>query len=327
MQALPISPTAIVEQLEQVGRADWAESLRPALNDCLIKQPHGHWAGWCGAIHDLPVIEGVRLNVGPRVVGVSSEDALSVEQRDRLLTVMQSLKPWRKGPFELFGESLDAEWRCDKKWARLATEIGSLSGRRVLDVGAGNGWYSWQMRAAGASEVVAVDPTALFLAQFLLMQFYLRDPCMHFLPLPLEALPGPKLCFDTVFSMGVLYHRRNPLEHISQLRDQLRPGGELLLETLVVEGDVNTVLMPPGRYACMRNVWFLPSIAMLTRWLERLGFGKVRLLDCSVTDTSEQRVTEWSSGQSLQDFLDPKDSTRTLEGHPAPLRATLLAHR
>ncbi|PMC22346.1 tRNA 5-methoxyuridine(34)/uridine 5-oxyacetic acid(34) synthase CmoB, partial [Klebsiella aerogenes] len=44
--------------------------------------------------------------------------------------------------------------------------------------------------------------------------------------------------------MGVLYHRRSPLDHLWQLKDQLAPGGELVLETLVIEGDENTVLVP-----------------------------------------------------------------------------------
>lgn len=72
-----------------------------------------------------------------------------------------------------------------------------------------------------------------------------------------EQLPLIK-AFDTVFSMGVLYHRKSPIEFLQQLKSQLRPGGELMLETLVVEGDENTVLMTGDRYAQMRNVWFYP---------------------------------------------------------------------
>lgn len=67
--------------------------------------------------------------------------------------------------------------------------------------------------------------------------------------------------------MGVLYHRRSPLEHLWQLKDQLVQDGELVLETLVVEGDENTVLVPGDRYAQMRNVYFIPSaLALKTGW-------------------------------------------------------------
>jgi tRNA (mo5U34)-methyltransferase len=127
--------------------------------------------------------------------------------------------------------------------------------------------------------------------------------------------------------MGVLYHRRSPLDHLLQLRGCLRSGGELVLETLVVEGDVQTCLMPQERYACMANVWFIPSVAMLTLWLERCKFKNIRLVDINVTSTEEQRSTEWMTFQSLNDFLDRDDKSKTLEGYPAPRRAIMVAEK
>ena len=44
--------------------------------------------------------------------------------------------------------------------------------------------------------------------------------------------------------MGVLYHRASPFDCLLQLKNQLTKGGELILETLVVDGDENTVLVP-----------------------------------------------------------------------------------
>ena len=125
--------------------------------------------------------------------------------------------------------------------------------------------------------------------------------------------------------MGVLYHRRAPIDHLLQLKACLRPGGELVLETLVIEGDVNQCLMPEDRYAQMRNVWFLPSVAMLERFLARAGFVNIRCVDLNRTSVEEQRSTEWMQFQSLPDFLQPDDSSKTLEVHPAPMRATLVA--
>ena len=90
-----------------------------------------------------------------------------------------------------------------------------------------------------------------------------NDQRAHLLPLGIQELPDLR-AFDTVFSMGVLYHRKSPIEHIEQLRNQLKDDGELVLETLVVDGDENQVLMPSDRYGKMRNVWFLPSSAALT---------------------------------------------------------------
>jgi len=132
---------------------------------------------------------------------------------------------------------------------------------------------------------------------------------------------------DTEFSMGVLYHRRSPLDHLYQLKNQLVSEGELVLETLVVEGDENTVLVPGERYAQMRNVYFIPSALALKNWLEKCGFVDVRIVDSCTTTTEEQRRTSWLTTESLADFLDPNDSSKTIEGYPAPVRAVLVARK
>ena len=152
------------------------------------------------------------------------------------------------------------------------------------------------------------------------------DQRAHLLPLGIEHLPKLE-AFDTVFSMGVLYHRRSPLDHLIQLKDQLLPGGELILETLVIEGDETSVLVPVSRYAQMRNVYFFPSARALKVWLEQVGFHNVRIVDESTTTTGEQRSTEWMKHNSLPDYLDPNDPKKTLEGHPAPRRAVLIAQK
>ena len=111
------------------------------------------------------------------------------------------------------------------------------------------------------------------------------------------------------------------------LKDCLVKGGELVLETLVIEGDQQQVLVPEDRYAQMRNVWFLPSVPALELWLRRAGFSDVRCVDVSVTTVEEQRGTEWMKYQSLSDFLDPEDHSKTIEGLPAPMRAVIVARK
>jgi tRNA (mo5U34)-methyltransferase len=147
------------------------------------------------------------------------------------------------------------------------------------------------------------------------------------LPLGIENMPKMAVMegVDSVFSMGVLYHRKSPIDHLLELKALLRPGGELVLETLVVEGDEQTVLVPQGRYAQMRNIWFLPSSSALALWLCKCGFKNVRIVDEVVTSLGEQRTTHWMEFHSLKDFLDPNDKHNTLEGHPAPRRAILIA--
>ncbi len=193
-------------------------------------------------------------------------------------------------------------------------------------MGCGSGYHCWRMAGEGADLVVGIDPNLQYLCQFeIIKQLMQNPPQVHYLPLGIEALPPAMKAFDTVFSMGILYHRRSPIEHLNQLRDALRPGGELVLETLVIEGDEQQVLMPRGRYAKMRNVWFIPSARALKLWLEKCGFRNVRIVDVSPTTTQEQRTTHWMSYESLADFLHPDDPQKTIEGYPAPKRAVLLA--
>ena len=240
---------------------------------------------------------------------------------------MRNLMPWRKGPFSLYGVNIDTEWRSDWKWERVLPHLSDLTGRTILDVGCGSGYHMWRMIGAGAHLAVGIDPTQLFLCQFEAVRKLLgNDQRAHLLPLGIEQLPALK-AFDTVFSMGVLYHRRSPLEHLWQLKDQLVNEGELVLETLVIDGDENTVLVPGDRYAQMRNVYFIPSALALKNWLKKCGFVDIRIADVSVTTTEEQRRTEWMVTESLADFLDPHDPGKTVEGYPAPKRAVLIARK
>jgi len=182
----------------------------------------------------------------------------------------------------------------------------------------------WRMLADDPKLVVGADPSQLFLMQFQAIKHFNPDPRIHLLPIGVEQLPELK-AFDTVFSMGVFYHRKSPIDFLYQLKHQLRKGGELVLETLIIEGDEQQVFMPQDRYAQMRNVWYLPSASALILWLKRVGFKNIRLVDQAHTTIEEQRRTQWMEGQSLQDFLDPNDHSLTIEGYPAPLRAVFVA--
>jgi tRNA (mo5U34)-methyltransferase len=162
-------------------------------------------------------------------------------------------------------------------------------------------------------------------AQFQAIQQYIRQAALHILPLRLADLPPESRAFDTTFSMGVLYHQRNPQAHLRQLRATLREGGELILETLILPGDLPQAVTPEDRYARMRNVWQLPTLSLLQQWLDGAGFAACRVVDTNVTSTDEQRTTEWMPFESLHEALDPQNSGLTIEGLPRPCRATLIA--
>ncbi|MEW9891339.1 MAG: tRNA 5-methoxyuridine(34)/uridine 5-oxyacetic acid(34) synthase CmoB [Candidatus Symbiodolus clandestinus] len=247
--------------------------------------------------------------------------------KQQIYASLHQLKPWRKGPFNLYGITIDSEWRSDWKWQRLLPHITPLTDHLVLDVGCANGYYLWRMVGAGAKYALGIDPMGRFLAQFTAVQKLIGSQYpLGMLPFTLEQLPALEM-FDSVFSMGILYHRRDPLQHLTQLLQQLRPGGELLLETLILPDNTLPLLIPTKRYSQMRNVYAIPSATTLLTWLTQSGFHHPILVDISRTTPDEQRCTAWSGQRSLADFLDPTDDLKTIEGYPAPQRAITIAKR
>ena len=305
--------------------APWGETLLADIAYPFHSQRYGDLPGWQDAVNALPDLAPSSIVLDADRISVGAEDDCTAQQREQLEHCLRRLHPWRKGPFDLFGVHIDTEWRSDWKWNRLHAALEPLAGRRVLDVGCGSGYHCWRMLGDGAAEVIGIDPTPLFVMQFQALQRYIQRDEAWVLPLGIEQLPPDLVAFDTVFSMGVLYHRRSPIEHLMELRGALRDGGQLVLETLVIEGDVSSCLVPEGRYARMGNVWFIPSPDLLLLWLKKLGFRKPQLVDVNQTSTDEQRSTDWMTFHSLADFLDPQDANLSIEGYPAPRRAIVTA--
>ncbi|NKI33831.1 tRNA 5-methoxyuridine(34)/uridine 5-oxyacetic acid(34) synthase CmoB [Wenzhouxiangella sp. XN79A] len=280
---------------------------------------HGRLPDWQAALDAVPdAPAGWRIDHGVLVAGEPADTLTEAA------TALKGLIPWRKGPLRLAGVSIDTEWRSDWKWDRVAPQV-DLGGRHVLDIGGGNGYFAWRMLDAGAASVTVCDPTLVFWMQHRAIARLAGPAALDFLPLRFEALPAIG-AFDVVFSMGVLYHRRDPLEHLARIARHLAPGGTLVLETLVLPGDGNEQLDPPGRYANMRNVHRLPTVPRLGDWLVEAGYAGVAVCDRTRTTTAEQRPTDWMPFHSLANALTP-DRSATIEGHPPPLRAVLTARR
>lgn len=304
--------------------ADWLAGQDPARFD---ERANADLPRWQATLDALPRIAAPEVELAADRVRIGRAAQLDDRARADFVATLMQLHPWRKGPFELFGVHIDTEWRSDWKWQRVAPHLSPLAGRTVLDVGCGNGYYLWRMLGAGAARVIGIEPMLQYLAQFAVLKNWLPDAPAHVMPVRLEELPPGHGNFDTVFSMGVLYHRRDPAAHLAELRAALRAGGELVLETLVLANDDDGLLQPPGRYAQMRNVFAIPGSARLARLVAEAGYGDVRVADVSPTTTAEQRRTTWMTFQSLADFLDSDDPSRTVEGHPAPVRAVVIARK
>lgn len=294
-------------------------AVRTRITERLSSAHHGDYPAWRASLDALPDLACTEIAMGDTVAALGTASA---HQQQLLRDALMGLHPWRKGPFNLFGVHVDCEWRSDLKWQRVAPHL-EVSGATVLDVGSGNGYYGWRMLEAGAELVLGVDPTVLFSMQHQAVNKYLNDQRNWVVPLRFEELPEHQ--FDSVFSMGVIYHRRDPRAHVERLFAYTRPGGQVVLESLVVTGSQD--LKPGGRYARMGNVHVVPTPNALCDWLRQAGFAQVRVADVTTTTTDEQRSTNWMRFQSLAEALDPRDPSRTVEGYPAPVRAVVVGQR
>lgn len=288
---------------------------------------HGDLPKWQGFIDDLPSATPSAITLDTDTIQIGQKSDLNATQAEQLYAALHSLSPWRKGPYDLFGTFIDTEWRSDWKWQRVKPHISDLENRRVLDVGCGTGYHCWRMLGDGADYVLGIDPSMRFVMQYNAVQKYTQDQRFDFLPIGIEDMPRPLNVFDTVFSMGVLYHRRNPINHLIELKELLRDGGEIVLETLIVDQANGGILTPNDRYAQMRNVWSITTVEKTLSLLAEAGFSKARCVDQTITSLDEQRRTDWMRFHSLKEFLDPDEQNKTIEGYPAPKRGIFIAQK
>lgn len=310
------------EYLSQINLDRFSGSLQDSINSAFLNSDIKQWET---ALQNFPKLTPSIVDITKPTIKIGAAGDCSLEDKGNLEKQLRLFHPWRKGPYEIFNIFIDTEWRSDWKWERFNKIITPLEGRDILDVGCGNGYHCLRMLGEGANSVTGIDPYLLSVYQFKAVTHYMEEKPVWVLPLKMEQFPKNTKFFDTVFSLGVLYHRRSPFAHLYELRDSLKNGGELVLETLVINGKAGEVLVPEVRYAKMRNVWFIPSELTLESWLKRCGFRNIRHIDTTVTTTEEQRKTSWMGYESLSDFLHPEDNTKTIEGHPAPMRAIFIA--
>jgi len=323
--------TPFWDKLEDERFLEWKAQLPSLIEHALHPEGNGNLPRWQAAFKRVVAFNGhLNYDLNQPAITATADAPLSERDKRELEGALRELHPWRKGPYLIHDIYIDTEWHSDWKWDRVVPHLAPLKGRKILDVGCGSGYHMWRMAGEEAELVVGVDPSLLFMHQFLVLKHFIGEQVpAHFLPLTLEQLPVSRKggAFDTVFSMGVLYHRRSPIDHLYELKNQLLPGGELVLETLVIPPEYGQLLVPDDRYAQMRNVWFLPSVQELKHWLTRCGFLNVRCVDEDTTSIHEQRTTDWMTWNSLEAFLDPEDHRKTIEGYPAPLRATLVCNK
>ena len=241
------------------------------------------------------------------------------ENNPKILELAKMLKPWRKGPFKINDIFIDSEWKSYIKWNSLKPHL-DLENKEILDVGCNNGYYMFRMLEFNPKSITGFDPSALFNLQFEFINSFIKSDIEYKL-LGVEHIPYYEKKFDVIFCMGVLYHRKDPIDMLKELKSGLKENGEVILDTLIIEGN-EEVALSPLRYAKMKNVYFIPTLKTLYNWIERAKFKDVEFIGKRYTTTNEQRKTKWIDGESLDSFLN-KDETKTIEGYEPPLRCYL----
>jgi tRNA (mo5U34)-methyltransferase len=240
------------------------------------------------------------------------------EYKGDIESVAKLMMPWRKGPFELFDTYIDTEWQSNIKYNLLRKHF-DLKDKRVADIGCNNGYYMFRMLEDEPKLLVGFDPSPLYRTQFDFINHFVKSDIVYEM-LGVEHAEFYEEKFDTIFCLGVLYHRSDPVAMLKQLFRSLDKKGEVILDTFYIDGDEEYALCPLGSYSKIPNIYFVPTIKALEHWCLRAGFESFEVLETSKTDAEEQRKTEWIEGQSLEDFLDPQDNSKTVEGYPAPQR-------
>lgn len=256
---------------------------------------------------------------------VGIKEDLSIEEQEVILQTAKSLIPWRKGPFKIFDLEIDSEWQSNIKY-NLIRPFFDLKDKVVADIGCNNGYYMFRMLEDKPKKLVGFDPSPLTLHQFEFINHFVKSDIVYEM-LGVEHLEFYNHKFDFIFMLGVLYHRPDPIGTLKSLARGLNSKGEILIDTFMIDGDNEICLTPNKRYSKIPNIYFIPTVSALKNWLERAGFEDIKVLATTVTTSEEQRKTQWSFEQSLEDFLDENDKTKTVEGYPAPKRIYVKARK
>lgn len=279
------------------------------------------------AVESLPSFKSSFVDLSGDAITIGRKEELSEKEYAQLLDSIKILIPWRKGPFNLFDHYIDSEWKSNLKWQRVLPHVDDLREKIVADIGCNNGYYMFKMAEQKPKLVIGFDPMPRFYFSFNLVNRFTRFSNLKYEMLGAEHIDYFHNLFDAVFCMGVLYHSRNPIQVLCGIWKSMKPGGQLIIDNQGIPGNGSHALFPEERYAKARNVWFVPTADCLSNWIKRAGFKEVECFSIDETTSNEQRTTDYAPWESLNDFLDPKDRSKTVEGYPAPVRICIKARK
>ncbi|MEK6658284.1 MAG: tRNA 5-methoxyuridine(34)/uridine 5-oxyacetic acid(34) synthase CmoB, partial [Campylobacterota bacterium] len=207
-----------------------------------LRQERLKWMKWKNI---APLREALdSLQDGSWKVELDDAVTISGEINDPLYveSVARMMMPWRKGPFKLFDTYIDSEWRSNIKYNLLRKHF-NLKDKRVADIGCNNGYYLFRMQEDSPKLLVGFDPSPLYKTQFDFINHFVKSDIVYEL-LGVEHLEFYEEKFDTIFCLGVLYHRSDPVGMLKSLYKGLDNVGEVILDTFYIEGDNEMCLCP-----------------------------------------------------------------------------------
>jgi len=275
------------------------------------------------AIKGLPKVNDIEIKIGNAIEVISN--SLSQEDEKYIYDTAKLIQPWRKGPFQISTTFIDSEWQSYIKYDLIRPYF-DIKDKIVGDIGCNNGYYLFRMMAEKPKKLVGFDPSSIPYCQFKFLDHFIQSGIKYEL-LGVEHVEFYEHKFDVLFCLGVLYHRADPIGSLKSLYKGLNFGGELILDTFMIDGEDEVCLTPKKRYSKIPNIYFIPTVNALKNWCYRAGFEEVELLEISKTKLEEQRKTEWINTESLNDFLDKEDNSKTVEGYPAPKRVYIKAKK
>lgn len=123
----------------------------------------------------------------------------------------------------------------DAMLAQLALPA-DCRGMRVLDIGARDGFFSFEVERRGASEIVALDNVAPDLTGFDVAKELLGSQAEYVVDNVYNLTVEEYGKFDLVLFLGVIYHLRHPLLALDHIWDVCNPGAQLYVESHMIDG-------------------------------------------------------------------------------------------
>ena len=148
--------------------------------------------------------------------------------REKILEVRDLLSPWNHNiplAHDIYTTACDEYYAAHREMMRVVSEHvdGDLTGRRVLDIGCLEGYFSIECALQGA-DVVGIDGKILNVRKCEFVRSVLGVPRVTFLEGDAMRVKAASVGrFDVVLALGLLYHLEDPyafLEHVAGLCDE-----------------------------------------------------------------------------------------------------------